>query len=184
LIHWFVEWRSQRHMADHKKILIHIGTGKTGSSSIQKTLSIAHEEKRIAPIVYPRILPEYDGHEFLLYAFEDPAKLPRGHYQKYHNSDKGSRYNMELLKSKLEEATFGYENLILSSEYLGRFSPGGIASLKKFLFKAGFNTIKILVYVREPSSYYLSFIQQQLKASCEFTHPDQFRYPFKSMILK
>ena len=72
--------------------------------------------------------------------------------------------------------------VILSSEFFSGFEIGQIQELRCDLDNMGAVEYEIILYIREPASYYLSFVQQQIKASSKFTPPTKFRYPFLKFI--
>jgi hypothetical protein len=165
-----------------KKIIIHIGTGKTGSSSIQKSLSHAADEGLLYDITYPKIQKKKFDHEFLAISYKPFSKLPRVIRTKYAGKENILEKDRVKYRRQFLNILNKSQKVILSSEYLTNFNPEEISLLKNDLRELGYEDIKIVVYVRKPSSYYLSFIQQQLKASKCISDPRTFSYPFKKTI--
>lgn len=62
------------------------------------------------------------------------------------------------------------------------FVPEEARALADDLKAAGVTDVRVVVYVRDPTSYYLSYVQQELKASHRFTAPLDFEYPFLRVI--
>lgn len=161
-----------------KKIFIHIGSGKTGSSSIQTALSSYFRDKNI-DIVYPAI--EGTGHQNLEVMFRQNNKLSRGLKSKYSNLQLLEEYKHSF-KYKFNTSLKDTNNAIISSEFLFGFSLREITLFKKHLDDLGFTDYKILAYIRSPESYYLSLIQQKIKASHLIVPPKDFKSDFAKKI--
>jgi hypothetical protein len=88
---------------------------------------------------------------------------------------------------KAYENTFSAEGLggrdvILSSEYLFDLSARNVRALREHLDRAGVTKYLVVAFVRHPASYYLSYVQQQLKASHQVPDPRRFRYRLRSVL--
>lgn len=162
-----------------KKVLIHIGTGKTGTTSIQE--SLAAQKRKLAGIGYPNIVG--NAHHFLEVVYQDYSQLSRGHRSDY--ADESERLkHAKILRSKFLRRVRQNKNLIISSEFLGSFKKQQIQALKSDLDNSGYTDYKVLCYVRDPVSYYRSMLQQKLKASHHPPDPRDFKYGFRAAIEK
>ena len=160
-----------------KKALIHIGTGKTGTTSIQESLST--QKKKLAGIGYPNVVG--NAHHFLEVIYNERYRLARGHRSVY--KDEASRLkDAQVLKSKFLKRLRNSKGVIISSEFLSKFEVSKIYLLKKDLEEAGYTLFEIVCYVRNPVSYYRSVLQQSLRASHLPPHPEHFRYGVRETI--
>ncbi|MEA2019483.1 MAG: hypothetical protein U9N59_13675 [Campylobacterota bacterium] len=163
-----------------KKIIIHIGSGKTGSTSIQKTLYL-NKKRNDAILNYPFLLDRKDNQVFR-YAFcklENTTSHMRAKFKE--EPDNFLLYQKELLES-FEKKTSELADYVISSEFLYLSKKDEVSSIKEYLTKLGFESFHIILYIRQPSSYYLSAVQQSLKTSSFIPSPKSFDYNFKDVI--
>jgi hypothetical protein len=160
-----------------KKALIHIGTGKTGTTSIQE--SLASQKKKLGGIGYPNITG--NAHHFLEVVYQQYSHLSRGHRSEY--ADEAARLkHAKILHSKFLRRVRQNKNIIISSEFLGRFKKQQVLALKSDLDDNGYTDYRVVCYVRDPVSYYRSLLQQKLKASHHPPNPRNFKYGFREAI--
>jgi hypothetical protein len=163
-----------------KQILIHIGTSKTGSTSIQRALAKSSRKGQLEEIYYPLPLGGHNHQEIVIPYHKSYEKLPRQLRCKHSPSD------FEVIRrgylSDLFEQLRQHNKVIICSEYLGSLNIEAIQRFRTDLENLGFIEFKVLIYIRKPASHYLSYIQQQLKASSKFSTPAQFRYRFLESI--
>lgn len=159
-----------------KKLLLHIGLPKTGTSSIQETLSRAATAGQLHDVVYPH-LGERD-HYFIAALYQSHDRLPRT--IRHQRTSLGTAFDrrLEKFRNGLFLAIENYPRIIISAESLAHFSPSEATALRDDFVRLGATEVCVLAYVREPASLYLSNIQQQLKASHEFISPDRFHYSY------
>ncbi len=160
-----------------KQALIHIGTGKTGTTSIQESLSA--QKRKLNGIGYPNVVG--NAQHFLEVVYSDRSQLSRGHRSNY--KDEAARLkDAKELRNKFLYRVLSKSKVIISSEFLGRFSREQILALKTDLDDAGYTDYRIICYVRDPVSYYRSVLQQKLKASHRPPHPAKFWYGARETI--
>jgi hypothetical protein len=160
-----------------KRALIHVGTGKTGTTSIQESLS--SQKPKLAGIGYPNVAG--NAHHFLDVVYNERAKLSRGYRTAY--KDEAARLkDAETFRSRYLKRLTNNRAVIISSEFLNKFEESKIEALKEDLEACGYTKFRILCYVRNPISYYRSALQQSLKASHAPPHPGQFRYGVRTTI--
>lgn len=164
-----------------KQLLLHIGTGKTGTTSIQESLHQAAGEEVLGDISYPS--PRGPNHNFLAALYMTLDQLPREYRSRY------QAWGPEALvrdTSKFREALFDAiresRKTILSAEYLGRFGSEELHALRTDLTRLGVDEVLVVAYVRDPASAYLSVVQQKLKAASTFMAPAAYRYPFRQVL--
>jgi len=160
-----------------KKALIHIGTGKTGTTSIQE--SLASQKRKLGGVGYPNIVG--NAHHFLEVVYQQYSHLSRGHRSEY--ADEAARLkHAKTLRSKFLRRVRQKKNIIISSEFLGRFKKQQVLALKTDLDNSGYTDYRVVCYVRDPVSYYRSLLQQKLKSSHHPPNPQNFKYGFREAI--
>lgn len=167
-------------MKSKKEILIHIGTHKTGTSSIQKSLTKAFRLGHLGGIHYPLLMGKYNHRQVAALYYKNHQDLPRW-FQFQYPPDSFNDMK-EACRSELFDKLENSNKIILSSEYLEDFSRDQIQEFHADLSSLGEVEFRILIYVREPAAYYLSYIQQELKASSRFCAPQNFHYGFLNTI--
>ena len=159
-----------------KSILLHIGTGKTGTTSIQHALGTAG--KHLEPVRYPLFNGDR-SHNRLITLYVPHERLPAV----WQNVDPASQ---EPYRRFLFDQLAQADAAILSAEVLSTYFTGSEAErLREDLERIGFQEFHVLMYVRDPAEYFMSSMQQMLKRSGEATpagfDPLTFRYPIRSM---
>lgn len=149
------------------EVILHVGLHKTGTTSIQQTLFSDENNKLLENknYIYPKCW--YSNHSAPVHsAFCD---FP----EEYHiNIRKG--YSIQEIKSineknlnrfKKEIAEKEQSKLIISGEGISKLSFGNLNVLKEYLTSVFTSEVKIkvLIYVRNPVSCYVSTIHQKIK---------------------
>lgn len=157
-----------------KKIILHVGSGKTGSTSIQHAL---FESKHVNDdtIKYPNLL-NHKSNQIFRFAFCPSSDTPSNIKGKYENDSIGYAEYQDEIKKAFAEDVSGYNTVIISSEFLFLSSKSEVNKIKIFLNDLGFTEIHVIMYLRPPSKYYLSVAQQALKNQSKMPTPDRFRY--------
>lgn len=151
-----------------KKLILHIGTHKTGTTSIQNTLQKNCDQLSKYGVYYPKEHP--NNHSISLYSLF--LNEPEDYFfikQFFNLNSKKELYKkIEELKtywkSQFEKFMKSeYDCFIVSGEDF-EFLPrkGKLNEFLEFI-KPYFDDIKIIVYFREPKAYMLSAIQQNIK---------------------
>jgi hypothetical protein len=91
-----------------------------------------------------------------------------------------------LFKKRFLQCLNSRSDLLISSEALGSwFLEDAIADLRSDLSAAGFTKFHIVLYVRDPADYFLSYTQQVIKSTFSFAPLGEqiisFRYPFRAI---
>lgn len=160
-----------------KKALIHIGTGKTGTTSIQD--SLASQKRRMGLVGYPNVVG--NAHHFLEVVYQEYSSLSRGHRNDYVDEAERQK-DARTLRSKFLRRVRQNKNIIISSEFLSRFKKEQVLALKTDLDDRGYTDYRVICYVRDPVFYYRSLLQQKLKASHHPPNPREFKYTFRDSI--
>ena len=163
------------------KLLVHIGSGKTGTSAIQNSLRRAQDDGQLAEAYYPNIAGV--AHHSIANAVLPVERLKRGYSQKYQNQPELKKTDDDRTLELLNQALQQHSNVILSSEYFCSLKVAEIRAFKDCLDQIGFNgDVGICIYVRDPVDFYVSLVPQQCKASSIVAHLQRFNYKFKRMI--
>lgn len=160
-----------------KSALVHIGVGKTGTTSIQFVLDGLARLGRLPGIAVPSV--GGSGQARLPAAYQAMDRLPRVLRPVVGNDPE--RLRRELHAAWID-AIRGQSALAVSCEFLARFSDAEAFAFHRDLVEAGYENIHCLVYVREPAGLYLSDVEQALKASASFTPPGEFRTGYSEHI--
>jgi len=176
------------------KLLIHIGTEKAGSTSIQAILKkYQRSEKRTRGF---SIFGSCGGKEFgyikgkgvsaglimtqYMPIDQWPRLLRRRYLLNKIKFKKDCKFFQRIIRKCIQKERYG----VLSSEYLCLLNIEQVSKLRSDLEILGAKDFQILVYVRDPVSFYRSSIQQNAKYSTDFSsyNPYEWRYPFKRFI--
>lgn len=164
-----------------KTAVIHIGSGKTGSTSIQRTL-YKNKEKNDKALFYPTLL-DNKNNQIFRFAFCELINTPSNIRDRFKNNHKAFiSYQNDILKSFKKEIK-DKDNIIISSEFLFLSNINEIKKISKFIHQLGFKQIHIIVYIRNPADYYLSLAQQSIKNSHSIPSPTKFKYEMTESIL-
>jgi|GEM_PF-1096170 len=164
-----------------KKLLLHIGTGKTGSSTLQKTLKRQQQEDALNGIAYPKI-GSLSNHNELCTLVMPHDRVRRDIRSKYPSANSDYECFRSSIRQALDYAlSQDNKNLILSGEYFCGFSDDEVVLFKELLEQYNFSEIKVVVYFRPPVELYLSQIQQRIKASSKFANPNNYKFYYKDI---
>lgn len=165
-----------------KKCFIHIGMEKAGSTSIQEFLKENMKALRNVGVVYPSAKGASLNHNFLASAYIplDSDRLSRGVRSKLSADQQADRLR-DVRESIMEKICRG-GHVVLSGEHLFRLTVDEIAEFKRDLEQAGVRQFLVFGILRSPASFYLSFIQQDLKGSSAYPSPDEFFVPYGARV--
>lgn len=146
-----------------KRAVIHIGTHKTGTTTIQKTLfSVRSKLLSDAQILYPSIHSNQSVHLGTIFLDKPPQALKR---RGLDTTDESSVARLqERFRSSLEAdlAAPNWNTLVISGELLCRFDPKAVARLIEWLSEY-VSKIIVVAFVRHPVDWARSAVQQRLK---------------------
>lgn len=147
-----------------KTALLHIGTAKTGTTSIQQCLAAAQAEGGLESYSYPiwNGIPHHNRLGLLYYAHGELAGSLR---QLYPVDDQHYRHERDDLRRVFFDQLRAAGGGIIVTEVLSGFEPARVAQLRADLESVGFDDFRVVLYVRDPADFYLSRTQQALKAS-------------------
>lgn len=154
-------------MASPKRVYVHLGLHKTGTTSIQVALGHARSQLAKHGFLYPTIgCPEWApfGQHLLPWSlFQRDHYLPIVHNRRARFDDPQRHSLWEKLKAEIEAS--GAENVVISSEEFDVFSAGEIDALGHHLHEY---TIVPVIFLRNfsdlvESSYRTSIVYSQFE---------------------
>lgn len=141
------------------RIVFHVGMGKTGTSSLQATLARNRSVLAQHGIAYPQIGNE-PSHRFLMSVAKPFDK--RGRAFDAMSPDDWSAASDKMVAALLHAAATKPRLMIVSTEYAFDFPTAGHAKVARLL-QALSDDVCAVAWLREPVSYYRSFINQKAK---------------------
>ena len=139
---------------------------KAGSTALQHSLFSARDALLEKGFLYPDPgVGNYVNHGLMASKMVGYEKGPR-EYRKF--SEKQLEKWIETFEANLarQMREIPHDTLILSSEYFARMHrPDRIGKLAAAVESIGATEVELLVYVRRPSSFFLSAAQQKIRAS-------------------
>ncbi|QNJ04966.1 hypothetical protein SynMEDNS5_00205 [Synechococcus sp. MEDNS5] len=165
------------------KLILHLGTNKTGTSYIQSWLKLNADNLKTKNYFIPQSLIYKNNNQAILpYCFGDPGDMlnrsisfkfsvmsNRDYYDFCQDTLDKFTNEIDFICKTIDNPTF-----IISSEQFSSFlqSPNNIQSLSEFLSNL-FDDITIIMYIREPLSYMISCISQNLKVGSRINKLDR-----------
>ena len=141
-----------------KTCVLHVGMSKTGTTSIQSTLSQADD----VPGFHYLQSGEANAGRALSAAFmREPDKF-RPNRKLGLDKAKLAQRRADVLADLERQLNEPATVFVASSEMLGNFDEADLTALRKWL-AARVDAIRVMAYVREPASYIESMLQQSLK---------------------
>lgn len=154
-------------------MVLHVGDGKCGSSSIQSALWQSSAELEAKGILY-RARNRNNGH----FAFVALAgATTRGNDEE---NRARSIENIENLRNRLSEG--GISCIILSAESFFKRTPSDVLRLVDMI-SPDIDGVDVVAYVREPAEMYVSWMQQTLKGSHLIVRPEVYHHPVDEFLL-
>ncbi|HEY4114901.1 MAG TPA: hypothetical protein VGM17_12675 [Rhizomicrobium sp.] len=147
-------------------LFLHIGIGKTGTTSIQTFLEMNAGPLAERGIVMPTTLGRRNHRRLTMYALNDDV---------IDNSRRARRLLTPAAVEKFRTHTFSefraevaqwppHDTVVMTSEQMTRLRrPGEIARLKDLVSLSGQQDIRVIVYLRRQDLYYVSEYSQEVK---------------------
>ncbi len=160
------------------KLILHVGTGKTGTTSVQAAFHNNQEELRALKISYPTgDTKDHNILEASVLEFDNLHRVYRSMYSS--NRDIPKKIAIDLIE-RIKSTDSDY--VILSGEYFFALSISKAKALLDVL-EIRPEDVKVVCYVRNPSSYWLSGVQQYLKGSWNLEGIIAAGYKFKNGLI-
>ena len=148
-----------------ERLILHAGMPKAGSSALQATLARAHPALLRKGVLYPKT---WEGHQnFAVSGIVSYARLPRLYKQAYAGHASDLQYDFSKYWSHIVRQIDKHNprTVILSGEAFFRDLSAAELETVRALLSPLAKVLEVVFYVRRPSEYYLSSVQQALKAS-------------------
>jgi hypothetical protein len=158
------------------QLVLHVGTGKTGTSTLQRALSTNRRLLLRHGILYPKC-GRSDNHNALL-GLCDPwlRNVPREYLPS--NVDDGltlAARGQVVWREIIDQVRESQPRLvILSGEYLFGQTHDALTQLHRYLSQV-FSDMRVVAYVRHPASHYVAAMQQRVKASYRIVEPARYK---------
>lgn len=146
-----------------KRLVLHLGMAKTGTSSIQDTLGASHVELRKQGVIYPPRKPYNHSYQFSV-LFMDRPENSLYHKQLSPISEDAWQRELERLREQWRSLfqSFSGGTCIVSAENLPRLSTEEIQRLWQFV-EPFFDEIVAVAYIRHPLTAIKSQWEQDVK---------------------
>lgn len=152
-----------------KKLLLHIGMHKTGSSSLQTSFFSSRETLLNAGITY---LDIEDNHSAAFYSLfcDAPEKYHINRRRGIHTLEQTAAHNRSLRKMLSEKlAAIDTDLTIISGEDLSLLPKPKVGELQQFLMSF-FDDVRVIGYARPPVSFVNSMAQQSIRGGATMEH--------------
>jgi hypothetical protein len=138
---------------------------KAGSSALQATLTKAHPDLLRKGVLYP--LSEFSNHNFLVAGILPYERLPRRLKHAYSARRDRLTSDVERYWSRILAQIRHHKphTVVLSGESFFRELSDDQVSKLNALLRPWAKDLEIVIYVRRPSEYFLSSVQQKLRAA-------------------
>ena len=151
------------------RTIFHVGHAKTGTTALQAIMEASRGALLERGVLYPsNPSGTYRNHRLIFADLFEPWQIPR-HVLKNFAPEELPAARAELCEGiRREIAEHRPDCVVMSSE--SRFAVWSDAQRKGFLAalaEVGCREAEIVAYIRRPSSWYLSAVQQHLRASYE-----------------
>ena len=163
-----------------KTILLHIGTPKTGTSSIQQSLALAAANGGLGLVCYP-VWRNDRNQQRLAMIYPPGAMWGTWVRQVFPGRPAEYRRMRERYRQFIFEELRFASRAVISAETLSSLSPEAVGQLRRDLAGVGYREFHIVLYVRDPADFYLSQTQQDLRGYPVppfVKDPASFRYDF------
>lgn len=145
-------------------LVLHIGHRKTGSTTLQTTLAASAPALMDRGVLYPRCL-RGASHAWLVMPLDFARQAPRLMLRRL-GFDAGraqAEFDREWAHMAAQVAERRPAQVILSSEYLLERLTPALAPAFRDRLQALFGDITVVAYVRQPSKWFFSNLQQHLR---------------------
>ena len=163
-----------------KTILLHIGTPKTGTSSIQQSLALTAANGGLGSVCYP-VWRNDRNQQRLAMIYPPGAMWGTWVRQVFPGRPAEYRRTRERYRQFFFEELRFASSAVISAETLSSLAPGAVGQLRRDLEAVGYREFNIVLYVRDPADFYLSQTQQDLRGYPVppfVKDPASFKYDF------
>lgn len=143
-------------------LIVHVGTGKTGSTSIQHFMNLNRDRLREAGFYYPETPGRSRHAQFTVFLTPDEEldDQPVWHRLKADDPDRFRRRFRRRLLGEIADS--GLSRVVLSEETIFKSSDGTLRRLDRFA-RRNARSLRIVVYLRRQDDHLVSRYQQGVK---------------------
>lgn len=152
------------------RTIFHVGQAKTGTTALQSTFAASRDALRRKGVLYPPAFKKDNiNHKMLFAHLFEPRDVPRhvlADFPQEALAEIAETY-AKRLKAKIERQR--PDLLLLSSEsrFTNKLDREKRGAFQALLAEMGVSDPEIAIYIRRPSSHFLSLLQQNLRHSHE-----------------
>lgn len=141
-----------------KEVILHIGTHKTGTTSIQKAIK-GYRKNKVCTTSLP-----YENHSIPLYTIFSENRYDYHIWKKVglvkEKIDEFKNKFLQILDKDLDDKEF--EKILISGEDISLLSENNTNEMIKYFLKKNLK-VKVIIYVRSPIKFILSSLQEMIK---------------------
>ncbi|KAA1418523.1 hypothetical protein F0U44_08415 [Nocardioides humilatus] len=143
--------------------VLHIGTGKTGTTTIQRVLARSREVLAEGGTLYPRAFGRQRHLGFGFFVLPDPQLVRSPEWLRAGNADVDpDEFRRKVRRRLRRELTPDVRRLLISDEGLYRRNASTVARVRKFTEARGGAT-RVVIYLRRQDDHLVSNYQQVVK---------------------
>ena len=149
-------------MPDRTDVVLHLGTGKTGTTTIQHLMRLSRPALAEVGVLYPTT-PGPVRHTKLGLSFrsdDELATMPAWKRMRAQDPERFRRRVHRKLRNEIAKADL--PRVLFSDEALYGFHGETLARLRAFTDELG-GTVRLVVYLRRQDDHLISYYQQQVK---------------------
>lgn len=154
-------------------LVVHVGTGKTGTTSVQHFMNLNRDSLAESGVLYPASPGKSRHAKFTLFLTPDDELDAQPWWHRI-DTDDPTRFRRQFRRRLLDEiADSGLPRVVLSEETIFKSSAGTLRRLRRFS-RRNARSLRIVVYLRRQDDHLVSRYQQAVKAGHvrRLTDPD------------
>ena len=161
------------------RLVLHIGMGKTGTSTLQAELTARHRQLARQGVCYP-VVGRSRNQSALNCLIRPVDRVPRQFRTPDRREQDAMRAFGESFWADLRRIVerSGADVTVISSEHFFYLDADELSRLGDLLADQ-FSEIRVVAYVRSPADYYVAVTQQRVRASHEIVPPASYRIPIR-----
>lgn len=143
-------------------LIVHVGTGKTGTTSVQHFMNLNRDRLGAADVLYPTTPGKSRHAQFTVFLTPDDELdgQPVWHRMKAEDPKQFRRRFRHRLLAEIAES--GHSRVVLSEETIFKSSVGTLRRLRRFSRRHA-RSLRIVVYLRRQDDHLVSRYQQGVK---------------------
>lgn len=143
-------------------LIVHVGTGKTGTTSVQHFMNLNRDRLGEAGFLYPATPGRSRHAQFTVFLTPDEELGDQPVWHRMEANDP-TRWRRRFRRRLLDEiADSGLSRVVLSEETIFKSSQGTLRRLRRFA-RRNFRSLRVVVYLRRQDDHLVSRYQQGVK---------------------